>query len=164
SSSRSRPRRMIVEEESDEEADPYNPWTPPMYTGHELDFDAPALGAPAAETSVIDSPIISEPVGRNNNKEKGPKMTCIYSQLQFDEDELERERNPAPEAFFDQDENEYEEPSLRDMCRKRKRNSPTTYSKITEEASQRLIEYWTVHMCTVAEAARAVHMHPRTAW
>ncbi|ORZ28128.1 hypothetical protein BCR41DRAFT_391596 [Lobosporangium transversale] len=81
SSSRPRSHRMIVEEESDEEADPYNPWTPPIYTGHELDFDTPAVDAPAAETPVIDSHIISETVDRNSNKGEGSKMTCIYSQL-----------------------------------------------------------------------------------
>ncbi|KAF9895565.1 hypothetical protein BX616_009392, partial [Lobosporangium transversale] len=68
SSSRSSSHRMIVEEENNEEADPYDPWTPPIYTGHEHDFDTPTVDAPVAETPVIDSPIISEPVDRNNKK------------------------------------------------------------------------------------------------
>ncbi|KAF9343594.1 hypothetical protein BGX26_005497, partial [Mortierella sp. AD094] len=42
-----RPRRMIMEEESDSDAESLdNPWTPPAYTGHKLDIDAPVLGAP----------------------------------------------------------------------------------------------------------------------
>ncbi|KAF9914102.1 hypothetical protein BX616_008971 [Lobosporangium transversale] len=130
--SQSRPRRMIAEEESDEGADPYNPWTPSIYTGHELDFDTPAMIVCLLLKPVSLTHLIGGPVDRNSNKGKGPKMTCIYSQLQFDEDELERELKLAPELLFDQDENDFDLEHEEPMCRKRKRNSLTTYSKITE--------------------------------
>ncbi|KAG0007863.1 hypothetical protein BGZ80_004144, partial [Entomortierella chlamydospora] len=149
-----RRRGLIVEEESESDAEDLgNPWTPPAYTGHELDINPPVFGA------------------------SGPKMTCLYTQIDFDEDESQREIEQELDLELRRDLEEgaessihkYEQESLMDgltegPSRKRKREVRSSYSQITEELVKRLIDHWVINMCSVTEAAHAVYMNPRTAW
>ncbi|KAF9897291.1 hypothetical protein BX616_005862, partial [Lobosporangium transversale] len=122
---------MIVGEECDEEADPYNPWTPPIYTGHELDFDTPAVDAPAAETPVIDSPIISEPVDRNK-----------------------RECNPVPDVLFDQDENGLDLGETGKLPSKKRRVAPKLAARHCQYLEDFLDEK---PLSTLMEVHKALH-------
>ncbi|KAF9142293.1 hypothetical protein BGX20_007307, partial [Mortierella sp. AD010] len=165
---RARPCRMIVEEESESDAEDLdNPWTPPEYTGQELE---------------IDPPVIGEPEDPNNNRAlgagaSGPKVTCLYTQVDFDEDESQREIEHELDLELQRDLEENAESSIHryekesqveslteGSSRKRKREARSSYSQITEELVRRLIDHWVINMCSVTEAAQAVYMNPRTAW
>ncbi|KAF9199980.1 hypothetical protein BGZ49_009818 [Haplosporangium sp. Z 27] len=94
-------------------------------------------------------------------------MTSLYSQLDFDEDELERELELELEAELEEtvepsiDRYEFDDSvergkfTMEEYCRKRKRNCPPSYSQITEDTVCRLIDYWVIDMCFITEAARA---------
>ncbi|KAF9914949.1 hypothetical protein FBU30_002288 [Linnemannia zychae] len=169
-----RPRRLIIEEESEDEEDLFHSLTPPSYSDHERDIDNPA-GLPLRfSSSLIPSSSQNPGSGSNEsvNSEK-PKMTSLYSQLDFIDDDLERELDLKFEYELE-DEVEscverYEHDAAYqtthiDLCRKRKRNTPPSYTMATEDTIQRLINYWVLHACSVTEAAKAVYMNPRTAW